>query len=288
MVHDAAAKLNPEKRTATLAGGAVLRYDRLVLSPGISFRWNHIFAGYDETAAVYMPHAWRGGRQVALLESQLAAMRDGGVFAIVVPGLPFRCPPGPYERASLAAHRLKREKPRSKVLILDANEHFSKQDLFEEAWAALYGYLIERIPISGGGLVSGIAPKQRLLRAEAGEFKADVANVIPFQQAGLLAIEHGLTDETGWCPVDHKTFESSLVPGVHVLGDSCRAGTMPKSATSANSQAKVCSLAIPRPVARPRTRRHAVPQHLLQPGGAGLRVLHQRDVPLRRRRDQAD
>lgn len=244
VVHDAAAKLNPDKRTVTLAGGGVLRYDRLVLSPGISFRWGHIFAGYDETAAVYMPHAWRGGEQVALLESQLAAMRDGGVFAIVVPGLPFRCPPGPYERASLAAHRLKREKPRSKVLILDANEHFSKQDLFEEAWATLYGDLIERVPISGGGLVSDIAPKQRLLRAEAGEFKADVVNVIPFQRAGRLALEHGLTDETGWCPVDHKTFESKLAPGVHVLGDSCLAGAMPKSATSANSQAKVCSLAI--------------------------------------------
>ncbi len=239
-----ASAIDPDQHTVTLADGTVLRYQRLVLSPGISLRWNHIISGYDEAASRVMPHAWHGGEQLLLLQQQLRAMRRGGVFAIVVPGAPFRCPPGPYERASLVAHYLKHANPRAKVLLLDANEHFSKQDLFEEAWDARYPGLIEHVPISAGGLVRAVAPKRMTLQAEAGEFKVDVANVIPFQQAGGLAVEHGLADERGWCPVDHQTFASTLVPDIHVLGDSCLAGSMPKSASSANSQAKVCSLAI--------------------------------------------
>ena len=244
VIHARASAIHPEKRVVTLADGTTLPYTRLVISPGISFLWNDIFAGYDEAASSVMPHAWHGGEQLRLLQKQLAGMRAGGVFAIVVPGTPFRCPPGPYERASLVAHYLKRANPRAKVLILDAGEHFSKQDLFEEAWEALYPGMIEHIPISAGGLVIGVDPKRMSLQAEAGEFKVDVANVIPFQQAGRLAVDHGLADENGWCPVDHQTFESTLVPGIHVLGDSCLAGNMPKSASSANSQAKACSLAI--------------------------------------------
>lgn len=244
VVHARASAIHPEKRAVTLADGTTLPYTRLVISPGISFLWNEIFAGYDEAASSIMPHAWHGGEQLMLLRKQLAGMRAGGVFAIAVPGTPFRCPPGPYERASLVAHYLKRANPRAKVLILDAGEHFSKQDLFEEGWEALYPGMIEHIPISAGGLVIGVDPKRMSLQAEAGEFKVDVANVIPFQQAGRLAVDHGLADENGWCPVDHHTFESTLVPDIHVLGDSCLAGNMPKSASSANSQAKACSLAI--------------------------------------------
>lgn len=244
VIHARASGIDPEKRIVTLADGARLPYRRLVVSPGISFLWKHIFAGYDEAASMIMPHAWRGGEQLLLLKKQLVSMRAGGVFAIVVPSPPFRCPPGPYERASLVAHYLKRANPRAKLLILDANENFSKQDLFEEAWQSLYPDMIERIPISAGGLVIGVDPKRMSLRAEAGEFKVDAANVIPFQQAGRLAVEHGLADGSGWCPVNQQTFESTLAPGIHVLGDSCLAGGMPKSASSANSQAKVCSLAI--------------------------------------------
>ena len=244
VVHATTSAIHPEKRVVTLADGTTLPYRRLVLSPGISFLWNHIFTGYDEAASSIMPHAWHSRGQLQLLKQQLVSMRPGGVFAIAVPGTPFRCPPGPYERACLVAHYLKQANPRAKVLILDANEHFSKQDLFEEAWHSLYSGMIERVPISAGGLVSGIDPKRMALQAEAGEFKVDVANVIPFQQAGSLAVDHGLADETGWCPVDHQTFESTLVPGIHVLGDSCIAGSMPKSASSANSQAKACSLAL--------------------------------------------
>ena len=244
VIHARASAIHPEKRLVTLSDGSTLPYRRLVISPGISFLWGEIFAGYDEAASSIMPHAWHGGSQIRLLRDQLAGMRDGGVFAIVVPGSPFRCPPGPYERASLVAHYLKRNNPRAKVLILDANEKFSKQDLFEEAWQSLYPGMIEHIPISAGGLVIGVDPKRMTLQAEAGEFKVDVANVIPFQQAGRLAVDHGLADENGWCPVDHQTFESALAPDIHVLGDSCLAGGMPKSASSANSQAKVCSLAV--------------------------------------------
>lgn len=244
VIHDAVRVIHPEKRTVTLAGGATLPYDRLVVSPGVSFRWNHVFSGYDERAALSMPHAWSGGSQVMLLKKQLAAMADGDLFAIVVAALPFRCPPGPYERASLIAHYFKSAKPRSKVLILDANEHFSKQDLFEEAWDALYPGRITRIPISAGGLVNRIDSRRMSIHAEAGEFRVAAASVIPFQQAGRLAVSHALADATGWCPVDHQTFESTQVPGIHVLGDSCLAGAMPKSASSANSQAKACSLAI--------------------------------------------
>lgn len=244
VIHARASAIHPEKRVVSLADGTTLPYRRLVISPGISFLWGHIFSGYDEAASTVMPHAWHGGEQLVLLQKQLHSMRAGGVFAIVVPGTPFRCPPGPYERACLAAWYLKQANPRAKILILDANENFTKQDLFEEAWQSLYPGMIEHVPISAGGLIIGVNPKRMSLQAEAGEFKVDVANVIPFQQAGRLAVDHELADDSGWCPVDHQTFESTLVPGVHVLGDSCLAGAMPKSASSANSQAKVCSLAI--------------------------------------------
>ena len=244
VIHARASAIDPEKHTVTLADGATLPYRRLVISPGISFLWGEFFAGYDEAASLIMPHAWHGADQLKLLRKQLAGMRDGGVFAIAVPGTPFRCPPGPYERASLVAHYLKRNNPHAKVLILDANETFSKHDLFEEAWETLYPGMIEHIPISAGGLVIGVDPKRMSLQAEAGEFKVDVANVIPFQQAGRLAVDHGLADESGWCPVDLQTFASTLAPDIHILGDSCLSGGMPKSATSANSQAKVCSFAV--------------------------------------------
>ena len=237
-------RIDPARRQARLADGATLAYDRLVLSPGISLRWNHFFAGYDPIAAERMPHAWQGGAQIRLLRKQLRAMPDGGVFVMAIPGPPFRCPPGPYERAALIAWYLQRRKPRAKILLLDANERFSKQDLFEEAWQERYPRMIERIPISDGGLVSEVDARALRLRAEAGWFQADVANVIPFQQAGEAALNNGLTDDSGWCPVDHQTFESRLAPGVHVIGDSCLAGAMPKSASSANSQAKACALAI--------------------------------------------
>ncbi len=230
-------------RQVTLAGGRRLGYDRLVVAPGVDFKWGSP-EGYDAEAAKRMPHAWRAGPQTELLRDQLRAMKNGGVVAISVPAAPFRCPPGPYERASLIAHYLKQHKPRSKVLILDANDKFSKQPLFLEAWEALYPGLIERISVTEGGAVRRVDVKTMTLHTELEDHKVDVANVIPAQTAGRLALTSGLAEDSGWCAVDSDTFESRRMPGVHVIGDACIANPMPKSASAANSQAKNCALAI--------------------------------------------
>lgn len=244
IVHDRADRFDADRKILLLEDGGRLDYDRLVVSPGIRMLWKESPDGYDTQAAEIMPHAWTGGPQTRLLGRMLQQMNDGGVVVISVPPAPFRCPPGPYERASLMAHYLKTRKPRSKILILNANTHFSKEDLFMEAWEELYGDMIEYLPVTKGGLVTAVTPDEGLVHTNAGRVHADVANIIPSQAAGTLALDNGLTDETGWCPVDHRTFESMLVPGVHVIGDSCLAGAMPKSASSANSQAKACSLAL--------------------------------------------
>ncbi|WP_210529893.1 NAD(P)/FAD-dependent oxidoreductase [Rubellimicrobium arenae] len=220
-----------------------LPYDRLILAPGIDLRYDAL-PGYDEAASEVMPHAWKAGAQTELLRRQLEAMEDGGVVAIAVPENPFRCPPGPYERASLIAHYLKSTKPRSKVLILDAKDAFSKRPLFEEAWAALYPGLVEWVPVSMGGKVVGVDPATLTLMTDFAEHQVAVANVIPPQRAGGIADASGVADATGWCPVSPETFESALVPGIHVIGDACLAGAMPKSAFSANAQALVAAQAI--------------------------------------------
>jgi NADPH-dependent 2,4-dienoyl-CoA reductase/sulfur reductase-like enzyme len=191
-----------------------------------------------------MPHAWRAGEQTLLLRRQLEAMKDGGVVVIAAPANPFRCPPGPYERASLIAHYLKTRKPRSKVLVLDAKDTFSKQRLFLGAWSELYPGLLEWVPLSKGGKVISVDVAARTLVTDFGRHKADVANVIPPQQAGRIAQAAGVTDRSGWCPIDPVTFESTLQPGIHVIGDAAIAGAMPKSAFAANSQAKTCAIAI--------------------------------------------
>ncbi|MFQ5661119.1 MAG: FCSD flavin-binding domain-containing protein [Gammaproteobacteria bacterium] len=243
VVHARAASIDADKQSVQLQDGRRLGYDRLIVAPGISFKWGSP-QGYDEQAARDMPHAWQAGAQTQRLRRQLLEMDNGGVVAIAVPLKPFRCPPGPYERASLIAYYLKQHKPRCKVLILDANEKFSKQAVFLEAWEALYPGMIERISVLDGGTVLRVEPKTRTLFTELDEYKVAVANVIPAQRAGLIAMQSDLVDQTGWCPVHQDTFESLRVGNVHVLGDSCYAGAMPKSASSANSQAKLCSLAV--------------------------------------------
>ena len=230
-------------RTVTVAGGTRLGYDRLVLGPGIDIRWGAL-PGYDEAAATQMPHAWKAGEQTLLLRQQLEGMADGGLVVISAPANPFRCPPGPYERASLIAHYLKAKKPHSKVLILDAKDAFSKQKLFQQAWAELYPGLIEWVPLSKGGNVTSVDPATRTLVTDFGRHPAAVANVIPPQKAGRIADAAGVADKSGWCPIDPVTFESKLVPGIHVIGDAAIAGAMPKSAFAANAQAKVCATAI--------------------------------------------
>jgi sulfide dehydrogenase [flavocytochrome c] flavoprotein subunit len=171
-------------------------------------------------------------------------MEDGGTVIIVAPANPFRCPPGPYERASLIAHYLKTRKPRSKLLILDAKDSFSKQRLFQAAWRELYPGLIEWVPLSSGGNVTEVEAREMTLVTEFGRHKAQVANVIPSQRAVWIAQAAGVADRSGWCPIDPVTFESRLQPNIHVTGDASIAGGMPKSAFSANAQAKVCAAAV--------------------------------------------
>src|SRR6266550_6679919 len=235
--------VDPQGRIVTLANGAQLSYDRLVLSPGIDIRWDGL-PGYTQAAAERMPHAWKAGEQTLLLRRQLEAMEDGGLVVIAVPANPFRCPPGPYERACLIAHYLKTKKPRSKLLILDAKDTFSKQRLFQNAWKELYPGMVEWISLSQGGKVNAVDSSTNTLITDFGNHTAQVANVIPPQRAGRIAGIAGVADNTGWCAIDPVTFESKSVPNIHVIGDACIAGTMPKSAFSANAQAKACAGAV--------------------------------------------
>ena len=239
----AATAVDPPSRTVTLSDGVKLAYDRLVLAPGIDILWDAL-PGYSEQAAQRMPHAWKAGEQTLLLRRQLAAMHDGGLVVISAPANPFRCPPGPYERASLIAWYLKAHKRRSKVIILDAKDSYSKQRLFERAWKALYPGLIEWVPLSQGGKVTSVDPVAMTLTTDFATQKAAVANVIPPQRAGRIALAAGVADRSGWCPIDPATFQSTLQPDIHVIGDAAIAGAMPKSAFAANAQAKVCAAAV--------------------------------------------
>ncbi len=240
VVAQAAVKVDPQTRMVGLADGTSLPYDRLVLAPGIDMRFDAL-PGYDEAATAKMPHAWKAGEQTLLLRRQLEAMEDGGVVVLAVPATPYRCPPAPYERASLIAHYLKTKKPRSKVLILDAKDTFSQQRLFENAWKEFYPGLIERIALSEGGRVVSVEPATNTLITDFGNHDAQVANVIPPQKAGHIATLAGAADKTGWCPIDPETFASRLVPNIHVIGDAVLGGAIPKSASAANAEGKACA-----------------------------------------------
>lgn len=243
VVAQAATRIDAAARNVVLAGGSSLAYDRLVLSPGIDFQLDQL-SGYDEAATAKMPHAWKAGEQTLLLRRQLEAMEDGGLVVIAVPANPARCPPAPYERASLIAHYLKTKKPRSKVMILDAKDDFSQQKLFEKAWQDLYGDMIERIALSQGGRVTSVEPASNTVITDFGNYTAQVANIIPPQKAGRIAEIAGAADHTGWCPINPLTFESKLVPNIHVIGDACLGGAIPKSASSASAEGKACASAI--------------------------------------------
>jgi sulfide dehydrogenase [flavocytochrome c] flavoprotein subunit len=245
LVRGRAVAVDGQARSVTLADGTRLPYDRLVLAPGIDIRWGAL-PGYDEAAAARMPHAWQAGEQTLLLRRQLEAMADGGLVVIAAPANPFRCPPGPYERASLIAHYLKTQKAKSKLIVLDAKDTFSKQRLFQQAWAELYPGLIEWVPLSKGGNVTSVDPATNTLVTDFARHTAAVANVIPPQRAGRIAAVAGVADRTGWCPIDPVTFESTIQPRIHVIGDAAIAGAMPKSAFAANSQAKTCAAAVTR------------------------------------------
>jgi sulfide dehydrogenase [flavocytochrome c] flavoprotein chain len=243
LVHAAATAIDPAAKRVSLADGSAIPYDRLILAPGIELDFAAL-PGYDEAAAERMPHAWKAGAQTLLLRRQLQSMPDGGVVVISAPANPYRCPPGPYERASLIAAWLKTNRPRAKLLLLDAKDTFSKQKLFQAAWAQLYPGMLEWVSLSDGGKVTSVDPATNSFETDFGAHKADVGNVIPPQKAGRIAALAGVADRTGWCPIDPVTFESKLQPAIHVIGDAAIAGAMPKSAFAANAQAKVCAEAV--------------------------------------------
>jgi sulfide dehydrogenase [flavocytochrome c] flavoprotein subunit len=231
--------IDPAGKSVTTSKGTIA-YDRLVVSPGIDFRLDEM-KGYDAAAMEVMPHAWKAGPQTVLLRKQLVAMKDGGTVVMTVPLAPYRCPPGPYERASMIAHYLKKHKPKSKIVVLDANPDItSKGGLFKKGWKDNYEGIID---YRGAKKVTEVDAKAMAVMVEGlEEVKGDVINVIPPQRAGQIAVAAGLVgDDKNWCPVNATTFESTKHAGIHVIGDASIAGAMPKSGYSANSEAKVCA-----------------------------------------------
>ena len=244
VIHARADDVDATRRTLTLSTGHALAWDRLVLSPGVDMRWNAL-EGYDEAASQRAPHAWKAGPQTQLLRRQLEAMPDGGSFVMVIPDNPFRCPPGPYERAAMVAHYFKQHKPRAKVLLLDAKDNFSKKALFQQGWKALYGDMIEWVGLADDGRVLRVDAAALVAHTAFGQaHRADVLNVIPPQKAGLIAERAGVVDASGWVPVKPGSFETTQVAGIYALGDATIAAPMPKSAFAANVQARMAAAAI--------------------------------------------
>jgi len=265
IVHDLVTAVDRSKKRVTTKGGKKLAYDAVVMSPGVEFHYDTI-DGYSESLIKQIPHAWKAGEQTTLLRKQLLAMPDGGTFVISVPKGPFRCPPGPYERASLAASYFKRSgKTKSKIIILDANNKRSKSRLFNKAWAELYGWekdglgspgMIEWVKASEGGAINKLDAKTKTVSSGTVKIKADVLNIIPAHKAGKIAVDTGLAQADGWCEVVPMTMASAEDANIYTIGDSCVAGElplygspksrfrMPKSAHIAMTQAKVAAAAI--------------------------------------------
>ena len=244
LIHQPAADIDPVRQVVTLGDGQQIDYDRLIVAPGVELVYEDLPGLRDPATRELIPHAWKAGPQTALLRKQLEEMDDGGVCAITVPRSPYRCPPGPYERACQIAHYFRSYKPRSKVLVLDANEDIqSKKALFRAAWEERYADIIEYRP--NNALVDvDVATRTAILDFD--DVRADVLNVIPPQRAGGIARNAGLITANGrWCEVDFLSYESIAVRNVHVLGDSVMAAPgMPKSGHMANQHGKVCAAAI--------------------------------------------
>ena len=236
VVRGMAVDVDATKQCVRLQGGVTIDYDRLVLAPGVMLNFDQL-SGMSEQGAEKMPHAWQAGAQTTLLRRQIEAMPDDGLVVISVPAAPYRCPPGPYERASLIASYLEQNK---------RNERFSKQALFQQGWKHLYGDRIRWQSASNDGRVIRVEPDALRLHTDFATHTPDVANIIPPQQAGLIAHRAGVADASGWCPVNSLSFESRLQPNIHVIGDAAIAAPMPKSAFAANAQAKVCAIALVR------------------------------------------
>jgi sulfide dehydrogenase [flavocytochrome c] flavoprotein chain len=244
VVRDEVTAIDPGKRTVRLSRGSEIAYERLIVSPGIDFTFGDM-EGYEAAMKDNrVLHAWKPGPQTVALRRQLEDMPDGGVYAITVPPMAYRCPPGPYERATLVAAYFRKAKPRSKVLILDANPDItSKAGLFRAAWKDLYPGMIE---YRGSARAIGVDGKSRAVRLEFENVKADVLNVIPPHRAADLAIKAGLAaGNNRWCEVDWRTMESKVAKAIHVLGDATlNAPVMPKSASMANNHAKIAAAAV--------------------------------------------
>jgi sulfite dehydrogenase len=244
VVRDEVTAIDAAKKSVRLASGGDLAYERLIVSPGIDFTFGDV-QGYEAAMGEgSVLHAWKAGAQTVQLRRQLEQMPDGGVYVLAIPLAPYRCPPGPYERASMVAAYFKQAKPRSKVLVLDANPDVtSKGPLFKRAWSELYAGIIE---YRGGARAVGVDGRNKTVRLEVEDVKADVLNVVPPQRAGDIAAKAGLiTTNNRWCDVDWRSMESKAVKGVHVLGDATlSAPVMPKSASMANNHAKIAAAAL--------------------------------------------
>ncbi|MCW0235096.1 MAG: NAD(P)/FAD-dependent oxidoreductase [Ferrovibrio sp.] len=234
-----ASAVDTTAKRVRLKNGTQVNYDRLVVAPGIELNYAGVPGWSEQAANTVMPHAWKAGPQTLLLRKQLEAMTDGGTVIVAPPANPFRCPPGPYERVSMIAWYLKNKKPKSKILVLDAKDAFSKQGLFMAGWESQYPGMITWIAGKDGGKVESVDPKGMTITGGFGKEKGAVINVIPPQTAGRIAIDAGLAEANGWCAIDPASFASRKARDVYVLGDASIAGAMPKSGTAANSQAKV-------------------------------------------------
>ena len=244
VVQDEVVAIDAAKKTVRLGRGGDIAYERLIVSPGIDFNFGEV-QGYEAAMnAGRVLHAWKAGAQTIALRQQLEQMRDGGVYVLSIPLAPYRCPPGPYERASMVAAYFKQAKPRSKVLVLDANPDVtSKGALFKAAWKDLYAGILE---YRGNAKAVGIDGASSTVKLEVEDVKGDVLNVVPPHRAGDIAQKAGLiTTNNRWCDVDWRSMESKVVPGVHVLGDATlSAALMPKSGSMANNHAKIAAAAI--------------------------------------------
>jgi sulfite dehydrogenase len=244
VVRDEAVGIDAAKKTVRLASGGDIGYERLIVSPGIDFNFGEV-QGYEAAMqAGRVLHAWKAGPQTEALRRQLVEMRDGGVVVLSIPLAPYRCPPGPYERASMIAAYLKQAKPRSKLLVMDANPDVtSKGGLFKAAWKDLYPGILE---YRGNAKAVGVDAATMTVKLEVEDVKGDVLNVVPPQRAGDIAQKAGLiTTNNRWCDVDWRSMESTKVPGIHVLGDATlSAALMPKSGSMANNHAKIAAAAI--------------------------------------------
>lgn len=243
-VRQFAAAIDRDKKEVRLADGSAVPYDRLVMAPGIDIKFDSV-PGYSEAAAEIMPHGWKPGAQTKLVKKQLDALQDGATIVMVAPPNPYRCPPGPYERVSVMAKVLKAKgHTKSKIIVLDPKDKFSKMALFQEGWQKHYPGMVEWMDPKMHGGIKGVDPAAMTVTTDFETIKADMVNVIPAQMAGKIAREANLVNETGYCPIDASNMKSAIDPNIYVLGDASIAGAMPKSAFSANSQAKVVANAV--------------------------------------------